>query len=51
MTTTSKHNLQAGDILVSTWGYEQTNVEFFQVQRSTGSFVWIQKMASVVTDD
>lgn len=27
------HSLKLGDILVSTWGYEQTNVEFYEVTR------------------
>jgi hypothetical protein len=30
------HSLQAGDVLVSSWGYEQTNVEFFEVVRVVG---------------
>lgn len=29
-------SLQVGDILVSAWGYDQTNVEFYQVTRVTG---------------
>lgn len=27
------HKLEAGHVLVSTWGYEQTNVDFYQVTR------------------
>jgi hypothetical protein len=28
-----KHEFDVGDILVSSWGYDQTNVEFFQVTK------------------
>ncbi len=27
----AQHTLKAGDILYSSWGYEQTNIDFFQV--------------------
>lgn len=30
------HTLKVGDILHTSWGYEQTNVEFFQVTRIVG---------------
>jgi hypothetical protein len=30
------HSLQVGDILVSSWGYDQTNVDFYKVKRLVG---------------
>lgn len=30
------HTLQVGDILYSSWGYEQTNVDFYKVKRLIG---------------
>lgn len=30
------HSLQVQDVLVSSWGYEQTNIEFFEVVRVVG---------------
>lgn len=36
-----------GKILVSTWGYDQTNVDFFKVVRETPSSVWLQRIGSV----
>lgn len=30
-TITPNHDFKPGDILVSSWGYEQTNVDFYQV--------------------
>ncbi len=29
-----KHDFKAGDILVSSWGYDQTNVDFYQVNKN-----------------
>ncbi len=34
--TTFKHSLQVGDIFYSSWGYDQTNIDFFEVVRLSG---------------
>jgi len=34
---TSPTTLKVGDILVSSWGYEQTNIEFYQVVKVVGN--------------
>lgn len=31
-----KHNLKVGDILYTSWGYEQTNIDFYQVTEIVG---------------
>lgn len=31
-----RHTLKVGDVLVCTWGYEQTNVDFYEVTRLVG---------------
>src|SRR3954471_2614147 len=33
-----------GAILVDTWGFEQTNVDFYCIIKVSGSFVTVQKM-------
>lgn len=38
------HGLEVGMILTGSWGYDQTNVEFYQVVRVSGSAVWIQEV-------
>jgi hypothetical protein len=39
------HGLNAGDIVYSSWGYEQTNVDFYEVMRvPTGRSAVIQKI-------
>jgi hypothetical protein len=38
--------LKAGDILYTSWGYDQTNVEFFAVTRVSGKRVWVREIAA-----
>ncbi|MGE0705611.1 MAG: hypothetical protein AB7P22_16920 [Vicinamibacterales bacterium] len=38
------HTLQVGAILVSSWGYEQTNVDFYQVIAVRGAVVDLRKI-------
>ena len=34
---------KVGDIFYTSWGYDQTNVEFFKVVRVSASSVWVQE--------
>jgi len=44
-TRTTTHSLKPGDVLCSSWGYEQTNVDFYQVRRLIGrTMVEVQEM-------
>ncbi len=46
------HQLQAGHVLVCSWGYEQTNVDFYQVTRVvSANMVEIRKIASTTTKE
>lgn len=45
------HTLQVGAILVSSWGWEQTNVDFFQVIAVRGKLVDIRELAQNRTHD
>ncbi|MES2208495.1 MAG: hypothetical protein V4525_17090 [Pseudomonadota bacterium] len=49
----SAHTLKINDVLYSSWGYEQTNVDFFQVVRTTAQSVWVKelKQQKVATAD
>lgn len=33
-----------GEILIETWGYEQTNVTFYEVIRATPKTVWLREL-------
>lgn len=45
------HTLQVGDIIYNTWGWEQTNVDYYQVVRTSDHFVWLRRIAGDVTQD
>ena len=38
---------KVGDIFYTSWGYDQTNVEFLQVVRVSESSVWVQETGQV----
>lgn len=42
---------QVGDILYSSWGYDQTNIDFYEVRKVTGSMVVLQKLEKRVVRD
>lgn len=39
-----QHGLQVGDILVSSWGYDQTNIDFYQVVAVYGKAIGIREI-------
>ena len=41
---------KVGDILYSSWGYDQTNIEFFKVVRVSEFSVWIQEIGKKVVE-
>lgn len=47
---TSTNNLVLGDILKSEWGYDQTNVDFYEVTAVSGQYVTIRKIGAVSED-
>jgi hypothetical protein len=45
-----KHNIKAGDIFYNSWGYEQTNIDFFQVVSVTAKTITLREVKSSVVD-
>ena len=41
--------MKKGDILYSSWGYEQTNIDFFEVVKATAKTVTVRKIKSEKT--
>lgn len=37
-----QHTLQVGDVLESSWGYDQTNIDYYQVTRRSKKCVWVR---------
>ncbi len=52
-TTTSAKSPKLHDILVCSWGYDQTNVDFYKIMAisPSGKSVTIQRINSIVTED
>lgn len=48
--TIEKQEIKVGDIFYTSWGYDQTNVEFFKVVRATKASIWVQETGQVQTD-
>ena len=42
--------ITAGTVLYSSWGYDQTNIDFYQVVRATDKTVWLQQLEKEVVD-
>ena len=49
-TAPEKQEVKVGDIFYTSWGYDQTNVEFYKVVRATKSSVWIQQTGQTRED-
>ena len=39
---TAEHTWKVGDIGVNSWGYDQTNIDYYQVTKTTKSSIWIR---------
>ena len=38
----SVKDIEIGDIYVSSWGYDQTNVEYYKVIKKTEKMIWLR---------
>lgn len=47
----SAHQVEVGTIFKYEWGYDQTNVEFWEVVDHTHKSVWIRRIDAVKTPD
>lgn len=47
-TTAIRHSVKVGAIFVSSWGYDQTNIDFYQVVAVTPASVRIRRIAAHV---
>ena len=41
------HTMKTGDIVYNSWGYDQTNVDFYQVVKTTKCFVSLRPIAKM----
>lgn len=45
-----KHNIKIGDIFYNSWGYDQTNIDFYQVVKTTDKTVTLRQIKGVSND-
>jgi len=38
------HNFKVGEILYDSWGYDQTNIDFYQITRISKGCIWIREI-------
>jgi hypothetical protein len=41
---------KVGDFMYSSWGYDQTNIEFYKVVRVSDASVWLQEYESKIVE-
>lgn len=41
---TENQALKVGDVLEASWGYDQTNVDFYKVVKATAKTVWLKSL-------
>lgn len=47
----TKQYFQVGDVLYSSWGYEQTNINFYQVVKATDKTVWVREISKQIEEE
>lgn len=40
------HSFKVGDVITNSWGYDQTNVDFYRIVKTTANFVWLQPICA-----
>lgn len=45
-----KDGYQVGDIVESSWGYDQTNIDYYRIVKRTESTVWVRKVQTRVVE-
>lgn len=45
------HDFEVGDIIVGSWGYDQTNQEWHQITRVTEKSVWVRALKSETVEN
>lgn len=41
----------AGGVLAYSWGYDQTNIDFYRIVKRSGEWVWLREMEGIETED
>jgi hypothetical protein len=44
------HDFKVGEIIVNSWGYDQTNIDFYEIVKVSASYVWLREIGSSVKE-
>lgn len=44
------HTLEPGNVIYNAWGYDQTNIDFYEITKCSAHFVWLQRLSSHTTE-
>lgn len=44
------HTLKVGDIITNSWGYDQTNVDWYVIVKTSKNYVWLQEISAHVEE-
>ncbi len=44
------HDFKVGEIIYNSWGYDQTNIDYYEIVKTSSHFVWLRPIASAVTE-
>src|SRR6185312_11921427 len=44
------HSLKVGDIITNSWGYDQTNVDWYRIVKTSNNYVWLQPICANVEE-
>jgi len=50
-TLNAMEHVKIGDVFVDSWGYDQTNVDFYEVTRATAAMIELTPIASKTVED
>lgn len=48
--TEPQHNIKVGEIVYNSWGYDQTNIDFYQVTATTAKTITLRAIQSKTTE-
>lgn len=51
MNTAATKKIEVGTILETSWGYDQTNVDFYEVVKKTARFAVVREIAAMIAED
>ncbi len=45
------HTFAVGDVVYNSWGYDQTNIDFYQVVKISALYVWLRPIGATMSEE